>query len=291
MEEVNIEDFIVGELDADNNLDIFDETRMAAALDEYVSKQQAQAINDSVEKLLQKTQKKLIKHVPGHGNEDEDANGDKETQGNETSRKMQSNEASDDDAVSREPAGVGRKSRSEKTQPGRKTKSRAEPNNDNYSGDESAAMEQPSKGRKGRSRKKTQSSDEESDLDYEEAEISKRPPSRRARTSGKRTVYTEDDSESSVEVVPEPSTTPRRKARSGRSGNSEIGTQSSSRKSLSQSQLSFTSVKRNSSAPAGKRKRAIQVLDSDEDEDPDDRITSYEMDEDWGTAKTDTFET
>jgi hypothetical protein len=63
-----------------------------------------------------------------------------------------------------------------------------------------------------------------------------------------------------------------------------------SNKALSQAQLSFVPVMRNGVGASAKRKRATRVLGSGDDEDPDDRITSYDVDEDWGTAKTDTLE-
>ena len=44
LEEMNIEDFITGELEQpEKRMDLFDEKRMASALDDYVQKQQAQA--------------------------------------------------------------------------------------------------------------------------------------------------------------------------------------------------------------------------------------------------------
>mmetsp|Transcript_11767 Transcript_11767/g.23325 ORF Transcript_11767/g.23325 Transcript_11767/m.23325 type:complete len:979 (+) Transcript_11767:194-3130(+) len=63
IEEMNIEELIVEQFDSSNTkLQLFDDKKISSALDSYVGKQEAQAINEALEKLLGKQQNRLIKN-------------------------------------------------------------------------------------------------------------------------------------------------------------------------------------------------------------------------------------
>jgi hypothetical protein len=286
LEEMNIEDFIVGELDADNHLDIFDEVRMASALDEYVSKEQAQAINDSVSKLLQKQQSKLIKL--GQAAHDEAQGG---FQSNEPARTKTSQKdvTGDDDFkvvntninVGKSPADVTALCSASAMPPAAPI---------DVGSDSDNAAVQPLRGRRTRKAPARKRKDvEEVDFEEEIEPSARATVSRRSRASAKRMNYMEEESDDSVVEVKGNRLLQDKTASSVRAPKS-IGSPPASMKSLSQSQLSFIPVKRNGRASAVKRSRAAHAMSSDDDEDPNDRISTYDMDDDWGTAKTDTLE-
>ena len=62
VEEMDIEELIVEQFEVSNTkLELFDDKKISLALDAYVGKQEARAINEALEKLLGKQQNKLIK--------------------------------------------------------------------------------------------------------------------------------------------------------------------------------------------------------------------------------------
>ena len=63
IEEMNIEELIVEQFESDTTkLELFDDKKISMALDSYVGKQEARAINEALEKLLGKQQNRLIKN-------------------------------------------------------------------------------------------------------------------------------------------------------------------------------------------------------------------------------------
>ena len=68
--EVNVEDLIAENLETSDKLKILDEQGLGAALEEYVSKDQKQAINESVGDTLTQKTRHLIKRGKKGGDED-----------------------------------------------------------------------------------------------------------------------------------------------------------------------------------------------------------------------------
>lgn len=266
---MNIEDFIVGELDADNHLDLFDESRMALALDEYVSKEQAQAINDSVSKMRQKQQNTLIKQGHGHLDEVEDS-----VAVTKKSRKKLASE----DCFQAEINTSDEIHANAHTSPTRRSRGSHANVGSDFIYSENISS-------KARGRNSHARNEDESDFLEEHTIAATQPPSSRRRASTKKSTYMEADSDDSImEVMENPS------IRETTTIGMQAGKASSlpsSRQTHSQSQRSFVPVIRNEMA---KRKRAILTVGPGDDEDVDDYNDRNDVDEDWGTAKTDTLE-
>jgi double-strand break repair protein MRE11 len=76
-DEMKVEDLIKDNLDiADKKLEIFDETKLTLALEDFVSKEVKQAMTDATMSMLSKQQKKLLSqhvtHEPGDDKEDDE---------------------------------------------------------------------------------------------------------------------------------------------------------------------------------------------------------------------------
>ena len=69
--EVNVEDLIAENLETSDKLKILDEQGLGAALEEYVSKDQKQAITETVDDILNKKTKHLIKRGRAKGGEED----------------------------------------------------------------------------------------------------------------------------------------------------------------------------------------------------------------------------
>jgi hypothetical protein len=70
IDEMNIEELIVEQFDSNTTqLELFDDKKISLALDSYVGKQEARAINEALEKLLGKQQNRLIKNGVGSASE------------------------------------------------------------------------------------------------------------------------------------------------------------------------------------------------------------------------------
>jgi len=302
LEEMNIEDFIVGELEqSDRQLEIFDGRRIATALEDYVQKQQAQAIPETVTALLGKQQKKLIHHGsadapekasedPAHGEDGEDEAAAKQVK---RSQKVSHSEREFENVENGSKPSAGRTIRRTGTTNSktRRNISHATPDSDVESDEPVDEIAKRSSRRAGRGRA-LQVAEEDND-DYIE-EVS--PPKRRApaqrRTNSKRAsalTADDDDIDSDDEEFGDDKP-PIKKQTSSRARTKRNNTPTSSRSEgrSSQSQLSFAPINRNSTS----RKRGRAKDGSDEDEVPKNTTSgSYDLDEDWGTAKTDTFQT
>eukprot|EP00526_Cylindrotheca_closterium_P004416 CAMPEP_0113627434 /NCGR_PEP_ID=MMETSP0017_2-20120614/14209_1 /TAXON_ID=2856 /ORGANISM="Cylindrotheca closterium" /LENGTH=785 /DNA_ID=CAMNT_0000537691 /DNA_START=23 /DNA_END=2380 /DNA_ORIENTATION=+ /assembly_acc=CAM_ASM_000147 len=285
LETMKIEDLIVGELEtADQKMEVFDEKRMTNALDSYVDKQEAQAIPEAVENLLTKEQKKWIKKGSSPSKNERDSK-ESETTTKKRGRNVVAEEEDDDDfgsedeqPAAKKKAPPAKKKRATKAAP---KKAAAKRNVSNSSDSEIEEIEDESPppkkktARASRARKTVkQSYTESSDDEIEEVE----PPPKRSRgaratkkVSRRATSDSDNDDDDDIEVIDEPPPAKKRGRRSAAS-------QSSSRKeSLSQSQLSFAPVQRKSRKKAPKGR-----LYSHDDDD--------EMEDGWGTAKTETNE-
>jgi hypothetical protein len=311
LEEMNIEDFITGELEQnERKLELFDEKRIATALGDYVLKQQAQAIPEIVNSLLGKQQKHLIKHGPtdSHNSSDgptkpkaESKEGHTTSKGSGGRRKVSSPKSDSDDVENRDiiqkaASKPGRTAGSKRTTT---TKSRARSSPEKVDSDDDSISKPASKSRRARSStnrgRKMPIDVDISDDEYIEEVVPPRVPptsSRQARTTAtsrkKLDSFASDDSHDDDEVEETDDPPPRKKtARARKSSSTSMSQSSKSGSRLSQSQLSFAPAKRGGNS----RKRSIVNVDSDDEEQDALNTTgnSYELDEDWGTAKTDTF--
>ena len=102
--------------------------------------------------------------------------------------------------------------------------------------------------------------------------------------------YEDEDSVDELVEDDDDSPLPKKGAATGRSRRvANAAGRTRSRSNLSQSQLSFAPVKRNENSTT--RKRGRTKLESDDEYQPPTTTgSSYDLDEDWGTAKTDTFD-
>eukprot|EP00536_Pseudo-nitzschia_multiseries_P000557 jgi/Psemu1/233741/estExt_Genewise1.C_70050 len=92
IEEMNIEELIVEQFESTNTkLELFDGKKISSALDSYVEKQEAQAINEALEKLLGKQQNRLIKNGAPSASEGMEANDDEEAGKGKKSNNKKSN--------------------------------------------------------------------------------------------------------------------------------------------------------------------------------------------------------
>jgi hypothetical protein len=269
---MNIEDFIVGELDADNHLDLFDESRMAFALDEYVSKEQAQAINDSVSKMREKQQSTLIKQRHGHLEEAEDVvavtTKSRKKLARECNVQVDINTTDDIHANAQ-------------TSPTRRSRGAHENVESTQTSIDSDFISSANRSSKAQGRNRHVPMEDERDyLEEQAVAVAQAPPLRRRRVSTKKTTYAEDDSDPSVVEIMENPVVRKTTTIGVRAG--KAYSHPSSRETHSLSQRSFVPAIPNARA---KRKRAILTFGSGSDED-----VNNDSDEDWETAKTDTLE-
>ncbi len=309
LEEINIEDFIVGELEhSDQKLELLDEKRIAIALDDYVQKQQAQALPETVTSLLAKQQKKLIQrgHTSDQGTSEKPAetltrSEDEPKVAKNFKRVEPRHKFSEADSDLEDVEGIqvtspvaSSKSRP-KAKPQRTTKARSlvkasqgRKDSDLDSEGESSKRARPISG-KSRSRKPI-IDDDESEDEFKE-EVSLPVTSRRGRTGKKKLNYYAGEDSLDDSVEDDDDSPPRKKG--GRS--KEVQKTPASSKSgtrHSQSQLSFVPAKRNGNSNT--RKRGRLQTDSDDEYQPvhtTSNTGSYDLEEDWGTAKTDTIDT
>lgn len=316
LEQLNIEDFIIGELEqSDRKLEVLDEKRIALALDDYVQKQEAQALPETINSLLAKQQKKLIQRDSTIGQDAGDKPAEPQTQSedeHETSKAFTEDEPhhngsqADSDVEDMEILEISPVASSKsrpKAQPKRATKSRSQAkssrshNDSDLDSDEHDSEKGKSLPTKSRStRRKLVVNEDDSGEESKKVSLPKKAPANprpgRAGNAGKKKMnyYEGNDSldESVEDEVDEDDPPPRgKRTRSKNSANTSISSKSGSR--LSQSQLSFVPVKHNGKSSS--RKRGRLDMHSDEEHHPiNTTSTSYDLDEDWGTAKTDTFD-
>jgi len=290
IEEMNIEDFIVGELDADNHLDIFDETRMAAALDEYVSKEQTQAINESVAKLLQKQQAKLIKQEPRRNEEGALVLESEELAAKKKNRRQHAM-VDDVAADTMSPGNILANKDFSHTRRAVATGVLVESVPSDADSDTRNSDDLLSRTPKNPSgRKRYATVDDDGDHSEERIAPTRRSrSSRRAQAAPTKINYMEDDScESIGEEKRNPPVRQKKTNDVTKAAKPRPSLRATSRKSLSQPKLSFVPLVGNGKSTSAKRRKAVYSLDSGDDEDPDDSIKT--SDEDWSAAKTDTFE-
>lgn len=272
-----IDDLVLGELDdSEKKLELFDEKRITNALDNYVEKQEAQAIAQTIEKLLDKQQKKLMSQKGDDEEENFNANGRR-------SRKLK-DEMKDVDLEDNESS----------PHPKRTTKSRST----------KRATEAVKKRTRGRSR--TVSKLDDSEDDDESSQDASLPPkrSRASRKTTKRSYKdfdSDDDSDDvddddyAIEVIddddeemsPSPSL-PKKRSKgtaSLRARSSRAKSGASTSESVSKSQLSFQPVQRKTRKAASRKKYTDS---SDEEEFTASR--SFDLEDGWGTAKTSSFD-
>lgn len=309
LQTMRIEDLIIGQLEsAEQKMEVFDEKRISGALDAYVEKQEAQAIPETLETLLSKQQKRLIKGGgrPGDASkEDEPVKGRK--RGRTTTASKDKDESIDesgedkDVAMEHNESPVVRKKRAARAPPARST-SRArsrkvvEPSDSEELSEGEAPPPKKKSTRATRTRKGaavakyTADSSDEND----EIEVVKPPPKRTSRAASSRATaaskrkarLTMSDSEEDdkIESFDEPPVKKRGKVAAATRGKAS---RMSTDNSLSQSQLSFAPVKRNTRRAVSTRKKYTDDDSGDEEFTP---TRSHDMEEGWGTAKTDTYE-
>jgi double-strand break repair protein MRE11 len=314
--EIDIIDILVEELEStDTKMEILDKKEtVAAALDAYVDKQQAQAINEAFDKILSKKQKKLIREgaegLHAKGDADEEGDREKENKGSsrKTKRKKRSEQDDEDDFgdgdedMEDDPPASSRSRSTAKASKGSRSKSSRKSDDedeDDFDSDDVEMSAAPksksiskasSRTTTGRSRKPVKYTEDSDDDEIEAID----PPPKSRKTGGKtggkaskRAVdRSMDDSDSDdVEIIDDPP--PKKKAARGRapSTSSKGGRGKSS--GLTQSQLSFQPVSNKSKTSAAKSSRKKKYADDDSD-DEDFTLSSRKHDvddDDWGTAK------
>lgn len=230
LDDMEIEDLIVEQFEQSNTkLEVFDDKKISVALDNFVEKQQTKAINETIEKLLLRRQKKLIDsgaHGATHkseGNKRKESEDDTD-RGVKKKRKIQKRKFADDDDyvdgsldddVSMEdtPAKSSR-SRSTNKKESERSKSSKKRNNCNYEdSDDDVAVEFPSSKSKSnqkigaRGRAVNRSRKDDSDNDDSDIMVVDPPP--RKRTARNRSTKNEvdyylensDDSDDDIVVV------------------------------------------------------------------------------------------
>ena len=291
LEEMNVEDLIKENLEAaEKKLDIFDEIKLSAALDEFVSKEARLSISDAADTMLKKQQKKLIKREQEEvEEEEEEEEDDDEMEDEEDSPKK--NRAKKTTAKK---SGAKKKkidSESEDDEPPPPVRGRKKKVVELDSDDE----EERRPAKKKAPRKKVDSDDDDDvPPTRPKKKVAATKPTRgRRATKAKPKYAVDEDDEISDEGLPddanefvnldddeeEVKNTPSRRGKA--------------KKELSQSQLSFTSVRKQktsarpvaASGRKGRKKRSYAEDDSDEDEDFG---ASYGVEEDWGSARTNT---
>lgn len=310
---MNIDDLVVEQLHtSDQKLQLFEEKQISEALEDYVEKQSAQAINERCDKLLAKHQKKLIKGGAKSAAELEEEKQEHEKE-NEPAKKAKRKKrgddeeeedgGDDDDEVMDDVSQESTQKASRGT--GKRARSKSSRNDSVDDDDDDDVVEiQPKKiaSRKNRSKSRVNYSEDnddyEDDDDDEEVEIFEEPSSRsRGGSSAKRSKATssrrktdsssdsdDNDDDEEVEILDAPA--PSKKSSGGR-GRDSTGTSGSG--GLSQSTLSFEPVKRKTGKPtaASARSKATRKRNTSYKEDSDEYTPagrSYDDSEDWGTA-------
>jgi hypothetical protein len=320
--EMNIEDLIVEELDAsDKKLQLIDEKKIAHALDKYVQKSEAQALNEAVNEILTKKQRQLIKsgalsatQASGH-QVDDDVEAEKESVIRKTKSKTKSKHDYDDqdDVEDMEEDDDLRPSRSTKkakapassrrvaSSSRKKKRDEIEDDDIDFDDDEVDVVRKPksqpkmASSRGGRSRKAVsyaEASDDDNVMD---------PPPKSKRNTRKPGVdrSLDVDSDDEMQAIDDDdddddddSRPPKKMPARGRTSRNAMSKKNRSNgKSLSQSQLSFTATNhKDVSQSRQKRYNDDDSDDSDDDNEvtPSARNSRRRMDDDnddWGTAK------
>lgn len=272
-EGLNIEDLVVEQLDAsEQKLELFDEKKICDALDMYVNKQAAQAINEQCDKLLSKQQKKLIigGHKSSRDNEEQENDHEEVEKENEPSKSKRKKYADDvidleedeDSVVNVQPKRSSGRSRSTKS-----SVSYSEDNSEDDDDDDVEIVDEPSHS-ESRSKKPSKSE--------------KRKP--RSQHKSKYYSDNEDDDEHNdddydLDII-DPSSEKKSRGIKSRSAVSSVA----SRGALSQSTLSFEPVKKKEkSSTNGRNRNRNKPYDDDSDDYAPGGSASYE-DDDWGSA-------
>lgn len=292
LEEMNIEDFITGELENnERKLELFDEKRIATALDDYVQKQAAQAIPEMIDSLLGKQQKKLIQHGPtdSHNSSESPAKARADTKEGKAKGNSDLDDVENQDTIQKAASKPGRATGSKRTGTSG-AKSRAKSSAEMHDSDDDSVSESSarrSKSSTGRGRKMPIDVDVSDDEYIEEVAPPLPTASRRGRTTAKKRLdsFASDDSDRDHVEEIEDSPPPKKVSTRSRKTSTIMSQSSKSGSRLSQSQLSFAPAKRGGNS----RKRAHVNIDSDDEDALNTTGNSYDLDEDWGTAKTDTF--
>ncbi len=319
IDEMNIEELIVEQFDSNTNkLELFDEKKISLALDSYVGKQEARAINEALEKLLGKQQDRLIKNEMSMDYtaeaSDEEEKGTRKRKTDKSRGRGRSKEHSfEDEEMEDSPPPI--KSRSKASQKAttsrkraassRKTSSYQESDSDDYMEEES--LKSKPRSRAASSRATGRGRKAAADSDDEDIRVVDPPPRSRKRTAKKPIEYSidesdDDDDDDDDDIIVEEPSPPKRKR--GAATNSKKPSAASKRgrgsvensNGLSQSQLSFQPVKRKAARGATsqpKRKARTNTRTArytNDDSDSGDSFTlrgnTYEDDgDDWGTAK------
>jgi hypothetical protein len=295
--EIRVEDLVKENLEmADKKLEILSEHRLTVALDEFVSKEQSKSIEEAMEVMLGSQQKKLVSGSAGEKeSQPSSATANKDARGTATS------EAQVEDNDMDESSHILEKDDDVSAQNGSKRKRTTAPKTS------TASAKRATTTRVASSRKKSAKIvdsddddlivDDDDDLDEPRAKQSMRPaaktsarPQRVAKVARKNyKVESDDDQEDSFrdDSIDENSDDllavidrPKKQAKSV----------ASSRK-IKSTQLSFETTRRpkttTSKAKQGTKRRAD---DDDDDESKDNQRFghSYDIDEDWGKANTET---
>jgi len=357
VEEMDIEELIVEQFEVSNTkLELFDDKKISLALDQYVGKQEAKAINEVLDKLLGKQQNRLIKsgaETAAEGLEGklktedvDELDTGKKKKGKTNKRNPRGDYADeedveqslDDDDVMEEDPPLASSSRSRSTKKGtqnstsskkrvassRKDSSYYEEDDDDDDDDEfveavkSKSKSRSTTSRNGRGRKNVTKRTEESEDDDSDIQVVDPPPRNRGarnRTTKKPVAYSmnnsDDDDDDDIVVVDDSddSSPPRKKTGRGRTAAAKKNTKKlststkkrdrdSTGSNLSQSQLSFTSVK-HARQPTNRRKTTTRKSRYNNDVDSDDGDDNFQPagrtydddDDDWGTAQSNTAST
>jgi hypothetical protein len=311
LQSMNVDDLIIGELEnADRKLELFDEKRVSSALGAYVEKQEAQAISETLSTLLSKQQKMMIKHGSNRDTVMDEVPEKIKKRGRKSASLDESLEVEDGNVLLEE-SPLRRKKASRaapKKTAAKKIGSRSRKVAIKLSEEEGEFEEiSPLKRRKSRARRGTIAKyTEDSDDEIEEVDAlpskasASSPTVSRTKITQKRVAnLTMSDSEDEdIEILDEPSP-PKRRGRAALSSSNAKPSRSRNQSSktsegFSQSQLSFQPVQRQSRTTTRKvsTRKATRTKYADDDSDDEEEYTpsrSYELEEGWGTTKTDTF--
>jgi len=316
IEEMNIEELIVEQFESNTaKLELFDDKKISLALDSYVGKQEARAINEALEKLLGKQQDRLIKSEAAldtgeASDEEETARGNKQKSTKRRAKSQQAEDSYDDEGMEEDSPVPKSRSKASKRSTTSRKRTASSRKTSSYKESDSDEKEEPPKARsraapsRARGRKAAPVDSEDDD----DVRMVDPPPRARKRTTKKPIDYSIDVSDEDDDNVVEdpPSPTKRKRGRAtaaavasskrpaSKRGRGSIESIESSSAGLSQSQLSFQPVKRKA-APSESSKRkpranTRKVRYTNNDSDSGDSFTlrgnTYEDDgDDWGTAK------
>ena len=292
IEEVNVEDLIKDNLRvADKKLEILDEKMMSSALDEFVNKGQAQAINEAVGHKLKQSQKKLIKKAGAGIKDKQDVLNEVTKEAEQNREKMVAEEAELE--------------RQEKARP-RRTDLTATPNskkpqaddNDNDNDDddddddddEPAPTPKPKRAKKSPVKKKatTKKPRRKKSYDSDEEEESEEEPD-----------LGDDDNDDDIEETASP---PPRRAASSRTSSRGRGKKKDTPAETEESGIEVVDMTQDSPPPAAKpkrkkaataargskRPRQLEAVDSEEDSDDEVKVPSGWAEENEAKSTTST---